>query len=450
LRVPASSIDTLAQLVLPTGHNRQIDFRGADVRLASSSISKLGGGVALGSAVALLLSPILSRQYTPDAFGTLAVFTALSALVGAVAALRLDQAVIIARDDPTAASALGIGRIAAVVIGVVSIPLVLAAEPWVSRVLGDSSDDRTWFWLVGPCGSTIALYTLSNATLIRCSRHGRLGTRAATQMILQSAVPVATAAAAPGPFGLLLGFVISRPATVLALPAPSLARSPRVEWRNTFRRFRRFVTFSTPAAFINNCSQYLPVVAIAAAAGIATAGQYALAWRIMSVPAAIANQVASPIFNAAAASRARSDDSLLTLTITTTRRLAVLLAVPIVAVGILCPWLFPIVFGSTWKEAGFLAALFAPAAAMQAVAVPLSTLLDVLEAQRLNLAWDSVRLGALLALVTWWHYAVVGSTAVVVSLAVLQVVAYAAMIVIGLRLARSHHDRLSRATDKDE
>jgi O-antigen/teichoic acid export membrane protein len=107
--------------------------------------------------------------------------------------------------------------------------------------------------------------------------------------------------------------------------------------------------------------------------------------------------------------------------------------------------LFPVVFGSSWQEAGIIAALFAPAAAFQAVAVPISSLIDVLEAQRLNLVWDSLRLLALLALILWWHTSSAPSETVVASLAALQAVAYATMIGIGLAVARRHHDRLGSA-----
>jgi len=415
------------------------------VRIASGAVSRLGAGVAIGSGAALLLSPVLSRQYSPADFGTLAVFTALAALVGAVAALRFDQAVIIARDDGTAASALRIGRTASVAIGVVSIPFVLAAAPWVTRVLGSQNSDRAWFWLVGPCGTLLAWYALSNATLIRASMHGRLGGRAATQMIAQSGVPVLIGPLITGPFGLLLGFFVSRPFSMLAVRAPALGLRPQTDWRTTVRRYRRFATFSTAAAFINNCSQYLPVVAISAVSGIVAAGQYSLAWRIMSIPAALAAQVASPIFNAAAARRARDEASLWSITASTTRRLMLTLSLPILLAGLLCPWLFPVVFGSTWKEAGIIAALFAPAAAFQAVAVPISSLIDVLEAQRLNLVWDSLRLLALLALILWWHTSSAPSETVVASLAALQAFAYATMIGIGLAVARRHHDRLGSA-----
>ena len=53
-------------------------------------------GTALGQAASVLLSPALTRIYTPDQFGYLGVYAAVLTILGVVAALGIDQAIPIA------------------------------------------------------------------------------------------------------------------------------------------------------------------------------------------------------------------------------------------------------------------------------------------------------------------------------------------------------------------
>lgn len=49
------------------------------------SVSILAGGTAAGQAIVVLASPILTRLYTPEDFGLLAVYAALLGIISVVA-----------------------------------------------------------------------------------------------------------------------------------------------------------------------------------------------------------------------------------------------------------------------------------------------------------------------------------------------------------------------------
>src|SRR5579859_7537402 len=65
-------------------------------------------GAAGGQAVSLLLSPLLTRLYSPQEFGTLSVFSAIIAILSVVAALRYELALPLAKSDEDAVNLMAV------------------------------------------------------------------------------------------------------------------------------------------------------------------------------------------------------------------------------------------------------------------------------------------------------------------------------------------------------
>ena len=56
------------------------------------SVGLLAGGTVIGNAILVLVLPILTRLYGPDAFGMLGVYMSLLDVLAVAACLRLDLA----------------------------------------------------------------------------------------------------------------------------------------------------------------------------------------------------------------------------------------------------------------------------------------------------------------------------------------------------------------------
>ncbi len=59
----------------------------------STNVIFMLAGTALGQAASVLLSPALTRLYTPDQFGYLSVYTAALTILGVIAALGFELAI---------------------------------------------------------------------------------------------------------------------------------------------------------------------------------------------------------------------------------------------------------------------------------------------------------------------------------------------------------------------
>ena len=67
------------------------------------SVSFLAGGTAAGQAITVLAAPLLTRLYSPEDFGLLAVYTSLLMTIGVIASLRYQLAIPLPKSDEEAA-----------------------------------------------------------------------------------------------------------------------------------------------------------------------------------------------------------------------------------------------------------------------------------------------------------------------------------------------------------
>src|SRR5579859_6097194 len=69
-------------------------------------------GAAGGQAVSLLLSPLLTRLYSPQEFGTLSVYSAIVAILVVISSLRYELALPLVRDDEDAVNLMAVCLVA--------------------------------------------------------------------------------------------------------------------------------------------------------------------------------------------------------------------------------------------------------------------------------------------------------------------------------------------------
>lgn len=164
-------------------------------------MGKILTGSVIGQGVVLLASPLLTRLYTPSGFGTLAVVTSTSAMVGAVVTLGLERAVPLPRSH-TGARALARSAVASLVAWsiVVAIVAYLGRGALAERFSAPGLFD---LWWTIPCGAAaIGGQRVVAALLIRHRAHGRIAQRNAVQGIVQ--VVSGVVLAPTGALGLVL------------------------------------------------------------------------------------------------------------------------------------------------------------------------------------------------------------------------------------------------------
>lgn len=376
----------------------------------SRSVALLAGGTALGQVATIAVAPVLTRVYSPANFGVLAVYTSLLGLLAGVGSLRYDVAIPVAEDEESASDLLVLSLILLVGTGLILEGIVLLAGLRLGVLLG-APELTSFMWLLplGIFGASV-YQTLGYVA----ARHQDFNLVARTKLgqgIVQALVQLLSGLIGLNGSGLLVGDVIGRVTGSGALA--------RFAWRNqsavlkgttvqslkrTALRFRRYPLFSSGSYLLNSAGTQLPTLLVTSFYGTQVSGYFALGQRLISIPMVLVGQAVSQVYFAEL-SRLRREDPLgmLALFQTTIKRLLWLGGMPIALIGVVAPWVFAVIFGAGWKEAGVYTQLLTVMYLAQFLVVPISQSLNVLERQDLQLAWDIGRVVALAGGLTLFH-----------------------------------------------
>jgi len=362
-------------------------------------------GAVGGQAVSLLLSPLLTRLYTPQEFGTLSVYSAIIAIMAVVASLRYELALPLAKSDEEAVNLMAVCLCVllatTLVLGAVVffIPAALLAGLW--PIPGDQGPLRIYRLLlvVGyVClgGYFVALYVATRAGAFRPIAKTRLA-----QGVVGPTSQIALALLGLGAPGLLTGAILGQSAGTLGLFGSVFSGRTgllkEITWQRMWaqaKRYRQFPLVASWAALIDAIggSQLLYLL-IGATYSARVAGFIFLAERVVSRPMVIIGTSILQVFVGEAGRAVDSDPAQLQRRFyqVVTRQTA-LAAIWILLANIIALLLFPAMFGEEWRDGvPYLQAISLTYFA-QAAVLPVFHTLQILEKQRLAAGWQIGRL----------------------------------------------------------
>lgn len=398
-------------------------------------------GSALGQVLAVALSPVLTRLFSPTDFGTFAVFAAVTGTLGIVASLRLDAAVPLPRTAAEAAAVAWSGVCAALAIAGCATLLWAVLGTRLAAVLGAPSLGPV-AWLIGLTVLLIAVNQVLSGWLVREQRYGALGIRNGAQGAGTVAAQLSLGLNGRASIGLLLGMTIGHIAAFAGLLTQrGLLRQRRPssrQMRQAVSRYRRFPLVASWSALLNVLGQQAPLLAVSALYGAASVGLLALTMRILAGPATLLGQAVAQVFRGETSAKVRAGDDALASTIRRTASLLLMLGLlPTILIIAFGPHMFSIAFGDRWRASGDFARLLALAFLAQFVVSPVSQTLLVLERLRLQLVWDAMRLALTLAAPVVAFLAGRSVMVAVAALAGAYVVSYVALYWLCIRAASS-------------
>jgi O-antigen/teichoic acid export membrane protein len=377
---------------------RQNLFLRAVVTLASAS--------AAGQIIMLMALPILTRIYTPEAFGVLAVFSALMGVVLVVSSLRYEMAIPLPRSDRNASQllvlALSINLVTAMVTSIVVLfsrhkMAVWTGTPALANLL----------WLLPIAIMTAGSYKALNLWAVRNHDYKRIARTRISQSLANVIAQIAGGIAGLGALGLVLGQMVGHSMGISLLAKDIGLRRFLVRTRGSILRSRalikayyRFPKYDVPAAGVNAISAQLPNFALAVLFNPAVAGLYYLAERVLQTPMSMVGQAVAQVLFGQSRECIKNGN----LRRTVRRILLVLIisvALPAVFIFVFSEPCFVLIFGEAWREAGVYSSWLIIGLAAQFVYSPLSMVLIATEGQLVNLGIHIfillLKTGALLA-----------------------------------------------------
>lgn len=356
-------------------------------------VGVLVGGTAGAQVLTILAAPMLTRLYTPEQFGLLAVYASLLGLVAVIASLRYELAIPLPEDDDEAAQLVALSGLLVLGTAFVTALLVLLIAQPIARWLG-SPQLAPYLWLLPLGVLMIGSYSLFRYWALRTKAYSVVAGTTVRQSLATLLIQIAGYKL--GAISLLAGQAIGHGAGTVRLGLYFFRSKQRksLRWSRMWKqavRYKRFPIYSSWEGLFNTAGAQLPPLLLALLFSPAAAGLYSLANRTLSLPVTLIGTSVGQVFfsNAAEAYRGGRLGSLVAQLHTRLVHLGMPSAFLFMLIG---PSLFAWVFGPDWRQAGDFARWMTPWLYLVFVSSPLSVLFAVTEQQKEGLTFQAILL----------------------------------------------------------
>jgi O-antigen/teichoic acid export membrane protein len=349
-------------------------------------VSLLVGSTAGAQILLVLAAPILTRLYTPEEFGLLAVYGSMLAIIGVVASLHYELAIPLPVDDLEAADLVALCLTLVIAMSLLTGAAIYFWRSAIAELLGVPRL-ANYLWLL-PLGVLLTgFYTVFNYWGIRAKRFADIASTKLNQAI--ATLVIQLGGFKLGGIALLLGQVAGQSVGTTSLAIQSLKRAEFKQVslskiKAAFFRYKEFPLYTTWSSLVNTAGHQLPPLIFVTFFSEGAAGIYALANRLLTMPATLLGGALAQVFFSHGVDSHRSGT--LNILYAKVQNALIQLGLPpsilLILVG---PELFSFLFGVEWRDAGVISQWLAVGAFFGFVVSPLSHIFTILEMQRLGL-----------------------------------------------------------------
>lgn len=350
------------------------------------SIFTLMSGAVLAQIIPVIMSPILTRIYSVNAFGVYAIYNSILIIFVSFANFKYDIAVINCEKEEEAKS---------LIIGCMIVTTLVAVGFFILGYLYISFFEVNLLSKEILALISISIWGLTNVLTLTVwmNRCGLMKEIAIGQVIYGSIYAITSYGFGILNFenGLVLGFMLGHGIQLLYMFLSILKKTNYRDIKydiNTIKealiKNKNYPKYNIGAAILNTCSTQLPIIAIAFLYSDIISGEYAMSIRLVNMPmiligVAIGNvylKQASQMFNQ------KDKEELKRITIANLKWLSLIGAVTMGVLIFFGEELFGIFLGEQWRRAGMYSQILAPMFFINFIVSPISHLFNILGAQK--------------------------------------------------------------------
>lgn len=358
----------------------------------------LAKGAILARIIGIANIPILTRLYSPEEFGILALYVAITGVIAPILTLRYVQAIPLPKSDVLAINLFSV-CLKLIILGTLIASLIFWS--FGREILASFNMQILTSWwpliIIGSCGA--ALYELFSLWATRKKQYELLASTQITQSLLGNVTKVVLGLAEFKSSGLLVGQLFSQSGGVIKFIKRSWEDfsllMPKVCWKKeklVSEYYRHFPYYRLPSQFLMLVSIQAPVLIMSSLYGKDLTGQLSLAVMALSLPTGLIGAAVSKAYYAEIAALGKNHlQQVKKITIDVQKKLF-LVGVPFaLIVMVIAEPAFVIVFGENWATAGKFASILSPFILLQFTSAPLVQVINVVGSQFTYLIINAIR-----------------------------------------------------------
>ena len=319
----------------------------------------IGSGSAIAQIFGIIFIPVLTRIYSPEIFGTLAVFSSLLSILIICGSFKYETTIPLPENDFDAEYLIILSFFIECALTIILLVILTLSGDFLAGIF-HFEFIKPYYWLFCVGFFFICVYQILLYWAVRSKDYMTITRTKIAQSIGGSVGKIILGILSFGSFGLVCGEIIGHMAGINTLGRKII---PKI-WlnihdidlhrlRSLAYKYRKFPTFSLPAGLINEISLQIPILFLSGIFGFQIVGLYSLSYLILVLPVSLISGSIYQVFFGEASELFRTKpNEILDLYQKTTKKLF-MFGAPLILIGsVISPVVFPIIFGSAWKDAG--------------------------------------------------------------------------------------------------
>jgi len=331
---------------------KQIFFNKIKTKLTKNEFNKnlftLMFGTALAQVIPFLLSPIISRLYTPEAFGKYSLFISISGLLTIIATGKYDMAIILPKYDKYAYHLVILSSILTLIFSFLVLVLLFPLK-LIFKI------ENLYFilpFVVFAIGLNYVFDRFNN----RIKNYKLMSIQRLIKSTVESIVSIFFAILFKNSLGLIWGFVIGYICSNLVMIFINYknfknCNYSKVILKTVSKKYINFPRYTLPHSILNTLSAQIPIYFIPIFFSGIELGYYSFGLRIVQAPLSLISQSLFNVLGQKFSEEYAKGKSLLPLFNSTLKKL-LLIALFSIPFFIFAPQIFGFIFGDRWLEAG--------------------------------------------------------------------------------------------------
>jgi O-antigen/teichoic acid export membrane protein len=374
----------------------------------NSNVFTLMMGSTLAQAIPIAITPILTRLYTPEDFGVLALFIAITSILGSVATGQYEQAIILPKKEEDAIHIAALSLLIALCFSIFLLIIVIFLSAQITSLI-DDQEITFWLYFVPLVVLITGLFNVLNYLHTRKKLYKDLSKIMIYRSTMGATAQISIGLLKTGATGLITGQILSH--LVANIRLMSNVRREYVDIKlnlkkikQVSKRYKNFFLYSIIGTLSNTSAQYIVNILITSIYNFTTLGFFYLAQRVLVIPSMVVGSSFSQVFYEAATKEKQKKGSATQIYKKTLLKLSLLSAFFFPPVYFFAEDVFAFFLGDKWKASGKIAVLLLPLIVAQFIASTLAMIFFVFERQRILLIWQILLLisSIIIILVSFW------------------------------------------------
>ena len=351
-------------------------------------------GNVIAQLIPVLFSPLLTRLFSPAEFGLLGLFMVITNSFSVIGAARYEMAIMLPEKDDEAKNVFALSLFISICTGIIFGTLTYFFHDLIIDKL-QRPDFSSLLYLAPVVILFISLYQALNYWLIRKKEFRKNAVNKIGQTFTSTAGSIVLGLLGV-PYGIVIGYALGWVAInfvgwfQLRMTGFKKEGITKEGMRKMFSVHSDFLTYNALPALMNSISTSLPLFFINLFYTSAIAGYFTLARQVLIVPVSFISYAVSQVLFQRATEKIQKKVSIKKEFNNLFMLLAAIAASVFIVVASTGPWLFSLVFGAKWQEAGEFARILALSCSLQFLVSSFSILLPALGRVKTISAWQAV------------------------------------------------------------